>query len=285
MIPSLLRFRFGEQVLECGARPLVMGILNVTPDSFSDGGEHNTLDAALARGVAMVQEGVDLIDVGGESTRPGSRPVSAEEEIERVEPVIRRLANLVSVPISIDTMKAATAHAALDAGAVLVNDVSALQHDPEMASVLSTWQAGCILMHMRGTPTTMQGMTQYDNVVAEVRQELSHRLAWAVEATGLDEEFFMLDPGIGFGKTPEQNLALIGGIEHFRSLGRPVLMGPSRKSFLGHILERPDPTDRLWGTAAAVTACVLAGADVVRVHDVRAMRDAACVAAALRAFV
>lgn len=283
MKPLFHRFRYGTECLQCGPEPLIMGILNVTPDSFSDGGQHDDVVRAVAHGLKLVEEGADMIDVGGESTRPGAPPVPAAVEIERVVPVIRRLAEATGVPISIDTVKAETAREALAAGAVIVNDVSALSRDPVMASVVAEYQAGCILMHMRGTPGTMQTLTTYDDVLEDVCNELARRVAWAVQNTGLSEEFFMIDPGIGFAKTATQNLELIAGTARIRDgVGRPVLVGPSRKSFIGSILDRPDTGDRLWGTGAAVAACVLGGADVVRVHDVQPMRDVARVAAAIR---
>jgi dihydropteroate synthase len=277
-----LTFRFRDQTLALGDRTLVMGILNTTPDSFSDGGEHNTGEQAVHHAFQMVEEGADILDIGGESTRPGAPPVSAEEEILRTVPVIRELRQSLTTPISIDTTKAAVAAAALEAGADMVNDVSALERDPDMANVLRDWQAGCILMHMRGTPETMRELTDYADVVADVRDALAARMHDSMARSGLSEEYFMLDPGIGFAKTADQNLQLIAGIPTLRALGRPVLMGPSRKSFIGHILEQPDPHQRVWGTAGACAACSLLQADVVRVHDVAAIWDVVRVADAIR---
>jgi dihydropteroate synthase len=277
-----LTFRYRDQSLALGERTLVMGILNTTPDSFSDGGEHNTQDQAVHHAFRMVEEGADILDVGGESTRPGAPAVSAEEEILRTVPVIRELRQSLTIPISIDTTKASVAAAALEAGADIVNDVSALERDRDMVNVLRDWQAGCILMHMRGTPENMRELTEYEDVVAEVRDALVERMHDAMARSGLGEEFFMLDPGIGFAKTSEQSLQLIAGIPALRSTGRPILMGPSRKSFIGHILEQPDPHQRVWGTAGACAACSLLQADVVRVHDVAAIWDAVRVADAIR---
>jgi len=264
-----------------GARPLVMGILNVTPDSFSDGGDCADPDTAVARGLAMAAAGADLLDVGGESTRPGSRAVSAGEEAARVVPVIRELARHLTIPISVDTVKAAVAAAALDAGAVLLNSVRPLHEEPDLLDLLRHCGAGAVLMHMRGTPQTMQGLTQYGDVAAEVLRFLDHGLRALAEA-GIAPERIILDPGLGFAKTAEQNLELIRALGRFRALGRPVLAGPSRKSFIGKLLDEPDPKQRQWGTAAAVAACVLHGADILRVHDVPEMLQVCRVAAACR---
>ncbi len=277
-------FRFGDREWRFDGGCVVMGIVNVTPDSFSDGGEHADASSAIAHGLGLWEAGAAWLDVGGESTRPGAAAVPADEEIRRVVPVIRALRERTAAVISIDTTKAAVADAALAAGAHVVNDVSALQADPGLAEVLAASGAGCILMHSRGTPATMRTLTQYADVVAEVRAELGHCLESALARTGLPAEHFMTDPGIGFAKTPAQSLALIHAIAALRdAFGRPVLMGPSRKSFIGHVLDQPDPHRRLWGTAGAVAACVLNGADVVRVHDVREMADVVRVCAAIRA--
>ncbi|NLF18412.1 MAG: dihydropteroate synthase [Lentisphaerae bacterium] len=277
-------FRFGDREWRFDGGCVVMGIVNVTPDSFSDGGEHPDASSAIAHGLGLWEAGAAWLDVGGESTRPGAAAVTAEEEIRRVVPVIRGLRERTAAVISIDTTKAAVADAALAAGAHVVNDVSALQADPGLAEVLAATGAGCILMHSRGTPATMRTLTHYDDVAADVRRELGHCLESALARSGLPAEHFMTDPGIGFAKTPAQSLALISAIAALRdAFGRPVLMGPSRKSFIGHVLDQPDPHRRLWGTAGAVAACVLNGADVVRVHDVREMADVVRVCAAIRA--
>ncbi len=274
----VLRLRGREVPL--GPRPWVQGILNVTPDSFSDGGRFLDPAAAVARGRAMAEEGADLLDGGGESTRPGSAPVPEAEERARVIPVIRALARDVAVPISVDTSKASVAAAALEAGAAMVNDVTALRGDPAMAGVLARAGGALVLMHMQGEPRTMQAAPRYGEVVAEVAAFLRERVEAAV-AAGIAREQLLVDPGIGFGKTLEHNLEILRRLGELRSIGRPILVGPSRKSFLGALLDLP-VGERLEGTLAAVAACVLRGALVVRVHDVRAAARAVRVAAALR---
>ncbi len=247
-----------------------MGVLNVTPDSFSDGGIYLKPQKAIERALAMLEEGADLIDVGGESTRPGAEPVSPDEEIQRVLPVIEHLSSRIQVPLSIDTSKAAVARAALTAGASMVNDVSALR-DPEMPAVVAQAQVPVILMHLRGTPQTMQSTCHYQNLIPEIIQELKPSIAKARKA-GIPEDQILIDPGIGFGKTAEQNLALLKNLSAFKALGLPVVIGPSRKSFIGHVLNLP-VGERLMGTAAAVALAVAQGADIVRVHDVAAIRQ------------
>ncbi len=256
---------------DCGARTQVMGILNVTPDSFSDGGHFLDPAQAVARGLQMAEQGADIIDVGGESTRPGSSPVSAAEELERTVPIIRALRRKTEVLISVDTRKAAVAAAALDAGADILNDVSALS-DPGMAEAAAQAGAGVILMHMRGTPETMQENPLYGDVAAEVRSALEERMAFAV-ARGLRPEQLVLDPGIGFGKTTEHNLALLNGIPLLAAAGRPVLIGASRKRFIGQLLDR-EPQERLAGSLAVAVFAVLRGAHLLRVHDVKESCDA-----------
>ena len=258
----------GEGELDCSSRTLVMGVLNVTPDSFSDGGRFLDPEAAVRHGLEMAAEGADLIDVGGESTRPGSAAVAAEEERDRVVPVIKRLAADLDVPISIDTRKAEVAEAALEAGAVIVNDVSA-GADPRMFEVAKAAGAGLVLMHMQGDPKTMQEAPRYDDVVREVRDFLAQRVQEAEEA-GIEGVRLALDPGIGFGKTLEHNLALMRHIDVLVSLGRPVLVGPSRKSFIG-ALTGAEVDDRFPGTAAAASYLVSRGGHIVRAHDVREM--------------
>jgi dihydropteroate synthase len=244
-----------------------MGVINVTPDSFSDGGRFFDHEAAVAAGIQMVADGADLLDVGGESTRPGSDPVPVEEELARVVPVVKRLAAEVPVPISVDTRKAEVARAALDAGAVVVNDVSAGTHDPRMFEVVRESGAGLVLMHMRGEPKTMQQLTEYRDVVGEVRAYLAERVRAAVEA-GIDRDRLAVDPGLGFAKTTPQSLLLMKRVDAFLELGRPVLVGPSRKSFIGDVLGLP-VTERMEGTAGAVAWMAARGAHIVRVHDVR----------------
>jgi dihydropteroate synthase len=257
-----------------------MGIVNATPDSFSDGGRFLDTGAAVDRALRLAEEGADLVDVGGESTRPGAPPVPAEEEIRRVVPVIERLrARGYPLPISVDTAKGAVARAALAAGADLVNDVSALG-DPDLARACAGAGVPVVLMHMRGTPADMQSRAAYGDVVADVTRELADALARA-EAAGVARERVVLDPGIGFAKTAEQSLELLARAGELRALGRPLLVGPSRKSFIGKVTGAA-VGERLPGTLAAVAACVLAGVEILRVHDVAAARQAALVAAALR---
>jgi len=263
-----LVWRVGQRELDCSSRTLVMGVLNVTPDSFSDGGRFFDPEAAVRHGLEMAAEGADLIDVGGESTRPGSEAVPAAEEGDRVVSVIKRLAAELDVPISIDTRKAEVAEAALDAGAVVVNDVSA-GADPRMFEVARAAEAGLVLMHMRGDPKTMQEEPRYDDVVREVREFLARRIRDAEEA-GVGRERLAVDPGIGFGKALQHNLALMRHVDVLVSLGRPVLVGPSRKSFIG-ALTGAEAGERFPGTAAAASHLVGRGAHIVRAHDVRGM--------------
>lgn len=268
--------RIGARLFE-GPGPFLMGIVNVTPDSFSDGGRFAGVDAAVAHAERLAAEGADVVDVGGESTRPGAAAVPADEEIRRVVPVVERLrARGFPLPISVDTTKAEVGRAALAAGADLVNDVSALA-DPGLARAAAEAGAPVVLMHARGPA---DGPAAYRDVVAEVTAELAAALARA-EAAGIPRERTILDPGLGFAKSLEHNLALLAGLPALRALGRPLLVGPSRKSFLGGITGAP-VEGRLAGTLAAVAAAVLAGAEWVRVHDVAPARDAARVAAAIR---
>jgi len=260
-------WRVGERVFDCSERTLVMGILNITPDSFSDGGRFLDRATAVAHATRMVDDGADILDVGGESTRPGSTPVSADEELERVHPLIERLAELhPAVPISIDTRKADVAAEALDAGATIVNDVSG-GADPAMFDVVRDREAAAVLMHMRGDPTTMQEAPHYDDVVGEVHEYLRQRIE-AAELAGIDPERIAIDPGIGFGKDLDHNLDLMHGVDALLDLGRPVLVGPSRKKFIGTILDLP-VEERVEGTLGAVVWMIARGAHLVRVHDVR----------------
>jgi len=274
-----MKMQIGARLFD-GPGPFLMGVVNATPDSFSDGGLFLDRDAAVARALRLAEEGADLIDVGGESTRPGAPPVLAEEEIRRVVPVVERLrARGFPLPISVDTTKGAVARAALEAGADLVNDVTALS-DPDLARAVADARAPVVLMHMRGTPADMQSRAVYADVVRDVARELEAALARA-EASGIPRDRTILDPGIGFAKTAEQSVAVLARVAELRSLGRPLLVGPSRKSFIGKTTGAA-VDERLPGTLAAVTACVLAGVEVIRVHDVAAARQAAQVAAALR---
>jgi dihydropteroate synthase len=259
-------------------RPLVMGIVNATPDSFSDGGRFLDPAAAVARGLELVDEGAGLLDVGGESSRPGAEPVSEAEELARVVPVIGPLAK-AGVRLSVDTTKAAVAAAALDAGATIVNDVSAFRAEPEIAGVVADAGAGCCLVHRQGDPRTMQRNPSYGDVVSEVRAFLEERLAFAV-AAGVAEELVWLDPGIGFGKALEHNLELLRRLGEIAAIGRPVVVGTSRKSFLGRLAGGRDADDRLPGTIATNVLALERGASVFRVHDVRPVADALAVAAA-----
>jgi dihydropteroate synthase len=256
-----------------------MGIVNVTPDSFSDGGEFLEHDAAVEHGRELAAEGAAILDIGGESTRPGVDPVSEEEELRRVVPVVERLAADGAARISIDTTKAAVARAALDAGATIVNDVSAFRFDPDMASLVAERGADCCLMHMLGEPRTMQEDPRYEDVVSEVKAHLEERLAFAV-SEGVDEGRVWLDPGIGFGKTVEHNLELLRRLDELVAIGRPVVVGTSRKSFLGKLAQGRGDGRRIPETIATNVLALERGATVFRVHDVAQNADALTVAAA-----
>lgn len=274
-----MRMQIGARLFD-GPGPFIMGIVNATPDSFSDGGRYLDPAAAVAHALRLAEEGADLVDLGGESTRPGAPPVAEDEEIRRVVPVVEALrARDFPLPISIDTSKAVVARAALAAGADLVNDVAGLA-DPALARVVAEAGVPVVLMHSRGTPADMQSRASYGDLVAEVRAELAEALL-RVAATGVSPERVILDPGIGFAKTAEHGFELLARLDELRALGRPLLVGPSRKSFIGKVTGAP-VGERLPGTLAAVTAAVLAGAELVRVHDVAATRQAAQVAAAIR---
>jgi len=264
-----------------GPGPFLMGVVNATPDSFSDGGRFLAPADAVAHGLRLAEEGADLLDVGGESTRPGAARVPDAEQLARVIPVVRGLrARGLSIPISVDTTRAAVARAAVAAGADLVNDVSALADDPELGPAVAAMGVPVVLMHMRGTPADMASRATYGDVVAEVKAELRAAMARAA-AAGIPEERIVLDPGLGFAKTAAHALALLARLSELRALGRPLLVGPSRKSFIGHVTGAP-VADRLPGTLAAVAVCVLAGVEILRVHDVAPARQAAQVAAAIR---
>jgi dihydropteroate synthase len=269
-----------DRELRLGGMPLIMGILNVTPDSFSDGGKYISVEAAVRRGLEMAEEGADIIDVGGESTRPGSLPVPSDEEIGRVAPVIRELAGKTEAILSVDTTKAAVARAAIDAGARIVNDTSALADDPGMANVVGGSGCAVVLMHRRGTPATMQRSPHYDSLFDEILDELSERMDAAVRA-GIPSARILVDPGVGFGKRFEDNLALHRHLPDLRNLGRPVVFGPSRKAFLGRITGKEAP-GRVFGTAASVALAAALGAHVLRVHDVKEMKEVVQVVSAVR---
>jgi len=269
-----------DRTVELGVDTLVMGILNVTPDSFSDGGRFSRADQAVEQALRMVEAGASIIDIGGESTRPGAAPVSTEEELARVIPVIRALAGRIDRLISVDTRKAAVAEQALGLGAHIINDVSALTHDPAMAAVAQKFGAGIVLMHMKGEPGTMQKDPRYEQVVTDVVEFLASRIRDLV-ARGLARETMAVDPGIGFGKTLEHNLELIARLEKLAELGRPIVMGLSRKSFLGKITGR-EVHDRLAGSLAAAAYAVTRGANIIRVHDVKESCDVVRVVDMLR---
>lgn len=268
-----LAWHLPDRVLSLTDRALVMGIVNVTPDSFSDGGLFASPEEATAHGLRLVADGADILDVGGESSRPGAQPVSADEELRRVLPVVRELAARTSVPISVDTTKAAVADACLAVGAHIINDITALEGDPDMAAVVARRRAGVVLMHMQGMPQTMQIAPHYDDVVTEVVGYLEARLH-ATAAAGIEAGRVAIDPGIGFGKTVDHNLQLLHRLGEFQRLGRPLCLGVSRKGFLGKLLGRP-AAERLAGSLAVVCQAVTrGGAQIVRVHDVRETRDA-----------
>ena len=263
-------------------RTRIMGILNVTPDSFSDGGRYTGLDAAVARATELLAAGADILDIGGQSTRPGAEVIPLAEELQRVIPVIERLrAELGPEPlISVDTTRAAVGAAALAAGANWLNDISGGTYDPQMLPLAAHSGVPVVLMHLRGTPQTMDQLTDYEDVVGAVRDSLAERAAAAI-AAGIRAEQIILDPGIGFAKTPEQNLELLRHLEELKALGYPLLVGPSRKRFIGHVLGHSDPNQRVWGTAAACCRAIASGADILRVHDVGPMVDIARMADAL----
>jgi len=277
-----------DRTLPIGERTLIMGILNVTPDSFSDGGRFDTLDKALAHAEQMISEGADIIDVGGESTRPGGEPISAEEEIQRVVPVIEALAQRTEVPISVDTTKSEVARAALDASAAIVNDISALRFDFYVADAVARAGAGLVLMHSRGTPATMHRLPPVADIMHEVTTSLRASINMA-ERRGVPRESIVIDPGIGFGKSQEQNVELIAKLDQLITAfpDYPLLIGTSRKSFIGRILAdesgTPAPAeDRLHGTIATLTAAILHGAHIVRVHDVKATAETIRVTESIR---
>lgn len=256
-----------------------MGILNVTPDSFSDGGLFRSVDAASAQAQALAEAGMDILDIGGQSVRPQAPDLGLEEELERVIPVVEAVRKVSNIPISVDTTKAAVAIAAVEAGADMVNDISGATYDPEMLTTVAQLKVPIILMHLRGTPQTMQQLTNYGNLVEDVMAFLQERAA-AAEAAGIAPAYVAIDPGIGFAKTGAQNIEILRHLGVFRSLGHPVLVGPSRKSFIGRILNQPDPKERVWGTAAVCCAAIAEGVDLLRVHDSQ-MHDVCRVADAI----
>lgn len=264
------------QTASNGASCLIMGVLNVTPDSFSDGGQFFEPDKAIEHGLKMAADGAAIIDVGGESTRPGSEPVSPEQQIKRVVPVIKALCKEITVPISIDTNNYEVAKAALDAGSAMINDITALS-DERMGKLAAEQQVPVVLMHMQGTPRTMQVEPKYDDVVSEVREFLLGR-AERAKQFGIPKERIFIDPGFGFGKTLEHNLLILQSIRKFVETGYRVLVGTSRKSFIGKLIGKENPAERIFGTAATVALCAAAGVSIVRVHDVAEMADVVKVA-------
>lgn len=277
-------WKLTSRSLAYGERTLVMGVLNVTPDSFSDGGQFFAFERAIEQAERMISEGADIIDIGGESTRPGSEFVSEAEELRRVIPIIEQLAASSSIPISIDTTKPSVARAALEAGAEIVNDISGLRFDPAIADEVANAKAGLVLMHSRGTPKDMQQMPPVADIVSEVISGLRQSVAIA-EEHGVPRASIAIDPGIGFGKTAEQNVELIAKLDQLASVfpDLPLMIGTSRKSFIGKLLGDAPADQRLYGTLASVVAAVMNGAQIVRVHDVKATADAVRVVDAIRA--
>ena len=274
-------FRFRKKTYDLSQRTLLMGALNVTPDSFSDGGRFFDEEKALEQGLRLAAGGADVLDIGGESTRPGAKPLEEEEEKQRIIPIIRNLAQKIDIPISVDTRKAAVAEEALEAGAEMINDISALRFDRRMAEVVAKRKVPVVLMHMRGRPETMQLDIHYDDLLGEILRFFRERVEFA-ESRGIPAEQIILDPGIGFGKSLEEqhNLILIKHLSRFKTLGKPLLIGTSRKAFLGRILGLP-PLEREEGTMATVAIAIFNGANIVRVHEVEKMRRAVQVADAL----
>ncbi len=260
----------GKYLLDLCKRTLVMGILNVTPDSFSDGGRFADPERALAHARAMVAAGADILDIGGESTRPGAAPLSEEEELRRIIPLIERLSGELPVPISVDTYKSGVARRALEAGAAIVNDISGLRFSPDMGEIVARSGAGLVLMHIKGTPRDMQQNPVYSDLIGEIVSYLAEGIRLAEQA-GVDRERILIDPGIGFGKTLEHNLTILDRLDEFRCLGRPIVLGTSRKKFIGTVLGIAEPDQRLLGTAATVALGIERGAGIVRVHDVSPM--------------
>ena len=280
MINEMLTLQIRGRYFNWGERTYLMGILNVTPDSFSDGGEFNSVETALTQAKKMIDNGVDIIDVGGESTRPNAEAVSVEAELNRVIPVIRQLRQESSIPISIDTTKAVVAEKAIAAGADLVNDISGATFDDKMLKTVAQIDVPIVLMHIRGTPKTMLNLTQYQDVATEVIEFLDKQVNKAI-ACGIDRSKIIIDPGIGFAKTAEQSLELLQRLAQFKVLDIPLLVGVSRKSFMRPILNKDNAKDRVWGTAAACYGAIAKGADILRVHDVSQMYDVCRVADAI----
>ncbi len=282
-VPSPWKIR--DRTLTWGSRTYLMGVLNVTPDSFSDGGQFNTVERAVAQARHLVHHGTDILDIGGQSTRPGAESISRTEELERVIPVIEAIRRddddtLGQAIISVDTTRSSVARAAVKAGADIVNDISAGTYDKAMLSTVADLGVPIMIMHLRGTPITMQQRTDYHDLVGEIHEFLQYQIEAAI-AVGVKPSKIAVDPGLGFAKTSAQSLELLRQLSRFRDLGLPLLVGPSRKSFIGWILDQPDPQQRVWGTAAACCAAIAGGADIIRVHDGAEMHDVCRVADAV----
>ncbi len=273
-------WKIREYIFNWGQRTYLMGVLNVTPDSFSDGGEFNTPQAALEQAQQLKSAGADIIDIGGQSTRPGAAQISETEECDRVLSVLELIRPEITIPISVDTTRAAVAKAAVAAGADIVNDISGGTFDPAMLATVAQLDVPIVLMHTRGTPQTMLQMTDYQNLLLEIYEFLDDHIKQAI-ACGINKNKIIVDPGIGFAKNYEQNLEILRNISTFSPLNCPILVGASRKSFIGRILNQPDPKKRVWGTAATCASAIAAGADILRVHDVSEMRDVCRVADAI----
>ncbi|MEC4813536.1 MAG: dihydropteroate synthase [Scytonema sp. PMC 1069.18] len=276
----MTQLKIRERCFKWGQRTYIMGVLNITLDSFSDGGEFYTNSAALTRIRAMIADGADIIDIGGQSTRPGAEQIGLDEELNRVIPVLKIVRKEVTIPVSVDTTRAAVAEAAVKAGADIVNDISGGTFDPDMLPMVASLNVPIVLMHIRGNPQTMQQFTDYQDLIREIYNFLTKQIAAAI-AAGIDPEKIIIDPGIGFAKNYEQNLEIFRRLPELRQLNCPILVGASRKSFIGRILNQPDPKARVWGTAAACCAAISNGADILRVHDVKEMREVSLVADAI----
>ncbi len=279
--PYIVPLPTASRELRLGERTLVMGVINVTPDSFADGGKYLETGRAVDAALQMEADGADLVDIGGESTRPGADPLPLDEELARIVPVLRGVAGRLRLPISVDTYKAGVARVAIEEGAAIVNDISGLRYDPALAEVVASCRAGLVLMHTRGRSRDMYQTAKYESLMGEVAAELEDSLSVAL-AAGVAREAIILDPGIGFAKKAEHSFAVLGRISDLSRLDRPILVGPSRKSFLKAALGDTPATERLWGTAAAVTAAVLGGAHIIRVHDVGEMAQVVRVADRIR---
>jgi len=276
-----MKINFHSFTLDFSKKTYIMGILNITTDSFYDGGKYISIDKAVKHALKMVDEGADIIDIGGESTRPGAEPISVDEELKRVIPVIEILSKKLSIPISIDTYKAKVAEGAINAGATIINDISGLRFDPLMPEVASKYKVPVIIMHIKGTPKDMQKNPQYDALIPEITEYLRGSIVLAKQA-GVEENMIIIDPGIGFGKLLDHNLQIIKNLKEFTQLGKPILIGVSRKSFIGKILNDASPSERLEGTASSVAISVINGANIVRVHDVGLMSKVVKVADAIK---